>query len=65
MNFLATVDLSMVTYTEIGSKRSLPLKIFLIKIIQFNLNSSIYTNFSEDYSIKTREMVVFRLSQPV
>lgn len=52
MSFLATIDLSMVTYTEIDNKTSLPLKIFLIKIIQFNLNLSIYTNFSEDYSIK-------------
>lgn len=52
MKFLVKIDLYMVTYTEIDSKTGLPLKIFLIKIIQFNLNSSIYRNFLEVYSTK-------------
>lgn len=36
MNFLATIDSYMVTYTEIDSKTNLPLKISLFKIVQFN-----------------------------
>lgn len=53
-------------HTEIDSQMGLSLKILLIKIVSFNLNSSVYRNFSEDWNSKMeKEIVIFKLSQPV